>query len=392
MCPASTADSQATPDFTAGFAPWKPHGEEAPHSRGMQIPLTAAREPFTCIPTRALLDRSLSHVDLHVLLAVASYSHNVTRLAHPSQAEIAERVGVSRQTVGAALRRLAGRYLEVSARTTPGRGKVGNQYRILDNAPLSSDGAQPVETQGDTGANVKQGRQRPMTNGADDGGTRQRKSAKVEAPAKKPVESVVVIGEILPPETGPMESHADIPIRELDLVPSESLSTTESSSTPPRATAKVWAARINEAIELCGDAATRTGGGLSSWPVWTALCEPVSGAPCDWEADCVPAIVQTAASMRAAGKMIRSWTLPSFAELAIANRDRRLAGNPDVKAPTNDDDRNNRDLFGANAGSASRSAAKRSGSGASQPRCIGIDYARFVHERDEREALASTAA
>jgi len=339
------------------------------------------REPFSCVPSRAVFDPSLSATDLRVLLAIASYADG-DGVAWPSQALLCDRLAVSRQTVSAAIKRLTGPYLVVSARTTPGRGKVGNQYRILMAAEhATSEGAQPMSNQRDIGSD-------PTSNQADIGSALHRKGRKAHKPKQEPMSPVVVIGEILPPEGGPMSTTDDIPYSEQH----QYISNTELYPSTPspcaRASTAEWVARLEAAVALCGDVANRTGGGLASWSAFLPLCEPKNGEePCDWDADVLPAIAAAAASMRAGRKLLRSWTLPSIAEGARANRDRRLA---QLKAPTNDQ-RTHDDLF-SNSGAASRLAAKRSGPGIVQPRSVGIDYARRLFEIEQREALAASAA
>jgi hypothetical protein len=90
----------------------------------------------------------------------------------------------------------------------------------------------------------------------------------------------------------------------------------------------VWPERLRQAQARAGDALDRTQGSVHHYADLKALCEPTRGDPCDWDDDVLPAIDATAASCRARGKLIRSWTWVREAALAI--RTRRLAGNPEM--------------------------------------------------------------
>lgn len=103
------------------------------------------------------------------------------------------------------------------------------------------------------------------------------------------------------------------------------------TSTPLRARtaafdAPLWRGRVEQAIELAGEALAQTNPVHRMPTVFRLLCEPLAGEPCDWELDVLPAIA--AASARKARFDKWDYIKPA----AIENRDRRLAGLPAPQA------------------------------------------------------------
>lgn len=92
----------------------------------------------------------------------------------------------------------------------------------------------------------------------------------------------------------------------------------------------VWKIWIDEALERCPDAINPTNGAIHNTAPLHALCEPPTGPPCDWRLDVLPAIEAICASLRAKGEQLQSWTHPAIARIAIQNRNRRLAGTPEI--------------------------------------------------------------
>lgn len=111
--------------------------------------------------------------------------------------------------------------------------------------------------------------------------------------------------------------------------------TTEPSNVMRRAMARddawkiVWAARLKEAWARADGGINMTSGEVHHLAIFTALCEPVIGEPCDWDLDVLPAVDALAAACRASGRPFRTWN--GVKDRAIENRDRRIAGLPAVK-------------------------------------------------------------
>lgn len=102
---------------------------------------------YTIFAARAVFDPCLSANDKVVLAALGSYT-NGEGWCYPSQKTLCARLGIARSTLCAALKKLVYRgYVAARARTSKGRGKVGNEYRVLVDLPPMS--AQPdIGTQG----------------------------------------------------------------------------------------------------------------------------------------------------------------------------------------------------------------------------------------------------
>ena len=94
---------------------------------------------FTLFAARAVFDDRLSPTDVRVLAALGTYS-NKQGWCNPKQGTLAERLGVSRTTVTAAIKNLiSAGYLEAHAQVLSGRGRTANKYRVmLDLEPMSA--------------------------------------------------------------------------------------------------------------------------------------------------------------------------------------------------------------------------------------------------------------
>lgn len=102
---------------------------------------------YTIFAARAVFDPSLSANDKVVLAALGSYT-NGEGWCYPSQKTLCERLGIARSTLCAALKKLVDKgYVAARARTSKGRGKVGNEYRVLVDLP-------PMSAQPDIGSQV----------------------------------------------------------------------------------------------------------------------------------------------------------------------------------------------------------------------------------------------
>ena len=118
-------------------------------------------------------------------------------------------------------------------------------------------------------------------------------------------------------------------------IPSSLRSEGEGSAVAARATAASdWKARLLEAQGRVNGTLNLTNGSSHTWAALRPLCEPNDGVPCDWDADVLPALDAVAGSLKAKGKQLHGFAHPAIREIAIANRDRRLAGLPDPKEPT----------------------------------------------------------
>lgn len=95
---------------------------------------------YTIFAARAVFDGDLTLADKVVLAALGSYT-NGDGWCFPSQKTLVERLGIARSTVCAALKRLAEKgYIAVRPRVARGRGKIGNEYRVLTDLPPMSAG------------------------------------------------------------------------------------------------------------------------------------------------------------------------------------------------------------------------------------------------------------
>lgn len=100
-----------------------------------------------------------------------------------------------------------------------------------------------------------------------------------------------------------------------------------SSSYHPRAGANVSKEDIAALIARAGDACNPTHADVHHGADLNRLLR----GGCEWEADILPAVDKLAASFLARGKRFSTWAL--LTEHAIQNRDRRLAGLPEPRAP-----------------------------------------------------------
>lgn len=134
--------------------------------------------------------------------------------------------------------------------------------------------------------------------------------------------------ELQQPESSPAASEAPSEIAApLKLV----TETVQDTSTLLRARtaafdAPLWRGRVEQAIELAGEALAQTNPVHRMPTVFRNLCEPLAGEPCDWDLDVLPAIA--AASARKARFDKWDYIKPA----ALENRDRRLAGLPAPQA------------------------------------------------------------
>ena len=130
---------------------------------------------YSILPARAVFDKRLTNADKVVLAALGTYT-NGEGWCWPSQKELTDKLDIARSTVCAAIKKLSSPdigYLEVAPRTTKGRGKVGNQYRVkLDLKPMSAQqdiGKKPLSDTPDIGQQVIEvaPMSAPQDNGAD---------------------------------------------------------------------------------------------------------------------------------------------------------------------------------------------------------------------------------
>jgi hypothetical protein len=128
---------------------------ERKHDSGM-----SSGPRYSILPARAVFDKRLTNADKVVLAALGTYT-NGEGWCWPSQKELTDKLDIARSTVCAAIKKLSSSdigYLEVAPRTTKGRGKVGNQYRVkLDLKPMSEQqdiGKKPMSSRSDIGEQV----------------------------------------------------------------------------------------------------------------------------------------------------------------------------------------------------------------------------------------------
>lgn len=141
-----------------------------------------ANPRYSILPARAVFDGRLSHIDVRVLAALGTYTDR-DGWCFPSQRELVEKLGLARSTICDSIQRLSAPalgYLEVRPRTTKGRGKVGNEYRVKMDLP-------PV--------------QEPMSAGVDIG---------AQVIDSAPMSASVDIGPMSAPADMPMSAPADI--------------------------------------------------------------------------------------------------------------------------------------------------------------------------------------
>lgn len=92
----------------------------------------------------------------------------------------------------------------------------------------------------------------------------------------------------------------------------------------------LWSSRLKEAQDRADGGINMTSGEVHHLAIFTALCEPVMGEPCDWDLDVLPAVDALAAACKASRRPFRTWI--GVQDRALQNRDRRIAGLPAVKA------------------------------------------------------------
>ena len=86
---------------------------------------------FAAIPTAALEDERITSTDIAVLAALARFADR-HGWCYPKQDDLARLSRVRRETVNRRIRELCKMgYVQKTNRTLPGRGKVGNQYRVV---------------------------------------------------------------------------------------------------------------------------------------------------------------------------------------------------------------------------------------------------------------------
>jgi hypothetical protein len=116
---------------------------------------------YSILPARAVFDARLNCTELRVLAALGTYTDR-EGWCFPSQKELVEKLGIARSTLCAAIKKLASTdiaYLDVRPRTSRGRGKVGNEYRVRMDLPAlelpmsaqPDNGKKPMSIQPDIG-------------------------------------------------------------------------------------------------------------------------------------------------------------------------------------------------------------------------------------------------
>lgn len=107
---------------------------------------------YTIYAAQAVFDKRLTPTDKLVLSALGTYA-NGEGWCYPNQTTLAERLGVTRQTISGAIKKLveAG-YVETEVRTAAGRGKVGYNYRVKLDIARQDVVAEARTTEPDIGA------------------------------------------------------------------------------------------------------------------------------------------------------------------------------------------------------------------------------------------------
>ncbi len=86
---------------------------------------------FAAIPTAALEDERITATDIAVLAALARYADK-HGWCYPKQDDLARLARMRRETVNRRINVLCKLgYVEKTGRTLPGKGKIGNQYRVV---------------------------------------------------------------------------------------------------------------------------------------------------------------------------------------------------------------------------------------------------------------------
>ena len=237
---------------------------------------------YSLFAARAVFDPRLTATDVRVLAALGTYT-NKQGWCNPKQATVAIRVGVSRTTVTASMKRLVETgYLEIKHQVIAGRGQCASNYRVI----LDLD---PMSAWTTPGADVSED-DTPMSAQTTGG--------------------VVPVGH--PPsnqdDTQKEHSQENIP------------------TAVAVAPARDFKAMIKEAQSRAGDACNLTSGFVHH----VADLRRLVDGGCDWEMDVLPAIDAVSAGIIARRKpRMNSWAHPALIEAATQLRDRRIAGLPD---------------------------------------------------------------
>ena len=123
---------------------------------------------YSIIPANAVWDRRLNHTDLRVLAALGSYTDK-QGWCFPSQQELADKVGIHRQRVCAAIKVLTDTgYVVSRPRTDQRRGKIGCEYRVVIDTQDAEIAPMSVTTDNGSAPRHKKAR-KPMSVAADNG-------------------------------------------------------------------------------------------------------------------------------------------------------------------------------------------------------------------------------
>ncbi len=144
---------------------------------------------YSIFAARAVFDLDLTGTEVRVLAALGTYADQ-EGWCHPAQTTLATRLGVTRQTISATIKKLVAKgYVATHARTAAGRGKCGLDYQVVTSFPRDDEEKPPQEQ---SEADAKK---------ADVGKTRQRVT---------PTTALADVGG----DKGPMSAHADNHIEE----------------------------------------------------------------------------------------------------------------------------------------------------------------------------------
>lgn len=168
---------------------------------------------YSIIPANAVWDRRLNHTDLRVLAALGSYTDK-QGWCFPSQQELADKVGVHRQRVCAAIKVLTDcGYVVSRPRTDQRRGKIGCEYRVVIDTQDAEIAPMSVTTDNGSAPRHKKPR-KPMSVAADNGKKADVRSGGQRKADKAPDPMSVVADNGPDVRSGghPMSVAADIPI------------------------------------------------------------------------------------------------------------------------------------------------------------------------------------